>query len=380
MKNGYKIWDSDTHIQPSIETVEPYYDPSLRKRLPELEQYKAPGSPRNGPGRHTYTVGKVNYKRILGQAGPPEVPVVNAGKFQGTRLPTEGSADDAADLRIKDMNDEGVDVHTMVPGVPMGVSLLGEPELEMGLIRAFNRYADDFCGQYPDRLKGLMVVTGNAVEESVLEIKKWGKSKWAVGAWPFPGIDRPLDHPDMEPIWQAMNEEGMAVVHHSLAWDPPYFPGYKDLWDNVFLGRGLSHPWGAMRAIGSFIGGGTMDRYENLRFAVLESGCGWLPYMARRYDDQKEYLGATAELKYKISEYMTGGRFFASIEMAEGEDMIKMVMDFMGDDMLMYASDYPHPECMFPNSPDHALAWDTLGKERMQKMMWDNAVKLYGNP
>ena len=102
--------------------------------------------------------------------------------------------------------------------------------------------------------------------------------------------------------------------------------------------------------------------------------------MARRFDDQKEYLGATADLQYKISEYMTGGRFFASIEMSEGEDMIKMVMDFMGDEMLMYASDYPHPECMFPYSPDNALGWDTLSKDTMQKMMWDNAVKLFGNP
>ena len=116
MKNGYRIWDSDTHIQPSIETVEPYYDPSLRKRLPDLEAYKVPTHPRNGPGRHNYTVGKVSYQRILGQAGPPEVPVANAGKFQGTRLPSQGSADDLAGARIKDMDDEGVEVHTMVPG------------------------------------------------------------------------------------------------------------------------------------------------------------------------------------------------------------------------------------------------------------------------
>jgi hypothetical protein len=387
VKNGYKIWDTDTHIQPTVEVVEPYYDPGFRKRLPELERYKLPVPADNGTqstryseGRHRYAVGKVAYRRILGQAEPPVEPVANYGKFQGSKLPSLGVADDQVDARIRDMDEEGVDVQLMVPGVTMGVVQLKDAELEMGLIRAYHRYMDDFCGKYPGRLKALMVITGTAIEASVQEIKTWRKSRWAVGIWPFPGMDMPLDHPDLNPIWAAAQEAGLAVVHHSLTWDPPYFPGYRDLDDNLFLGRLCAHPWGAMKAVGSFIGSGIMDRYPDLRFGILECGCGWLPFWARRMDDQTEYVGTTAKLEAKISDYMSGGRFFASIEMHEGEDMIKMVMDFMGDDMLMYASDYPHPECMFPNSPDHALAWNSLNAAQMQKLMWDNAVRFYGEP
>ncbi len=40
MRLGFKVWDSDTHIQPTIEAVSPYYDAALRARLPELEPYK----------------------------------------------------------------------------------------------------------------------------------------------------------------------------------------------------------------------------------------------------------------------------------------------------------------------------------------------------
>lgn len=64
----------------------------------------------------------------------------------------------------------------------------------------------------------------------------------------------------------------------------------------------------------------------------------------------------------------------------DGEDMIKMVMEFLGDGVLMSASDYPHPECMFPESPDHALAWKSLSQETMRKLMWDNAVRFCGRP
>jgi hypothetical protein len=47
----------------------------------------------------------------------------------------------------------------------------------------------------------------------------------------------PVDHPDLEPIWKAAQDYDLPVVHHSLTWNAPYFPGYRDLWDNIFLGR-----------------------------------------------------------------------------------------------------------------------------------------------
>ena len=128
----------------------------------------------------------------------------------------------------------------------------------------------------------------------------------------------------------AVEEEGLAVVYHSETWSYPSFPGYRDLSDNAFLCRLSSHPWGAMKFIASFIGAGIMDRYPSIRIGILESGCGWLPFWARRMDNQANYVGTTATLKHKISEYMTGGRFFSSIEMHEGEDMIRMIMDFLG--------------------------------------------------
>ena len=77
-------------------------------------------------------------------------------------------------------------------------------------------------------------------------------------------------------------------------------------------------------------------------------------------DEQYAYVGSTAELKMKPSEYLTSGRFFCSIERQEGEDMFNTVTDFLGDDVLMYASDYPHSECQFPESVDNILAWKSL--------------------
>ena len=74
MRNGYKVYDSDTHVNPVAEVLERYVDSAFRARLPELEPYKVPaGQPADGePQKHVYRVGTKLYKRILGKAGPDD--------------------------------------------------------------------------------------------------------------------------------------------------------------------------------------------------------------------------------------------------------------------------------------------------------------------
>jgi predicted TIM-barrel fold metal-dependent hydrolase len=74
---------------------------------------------------------------------------------------------------------------------------------------------------------------------------------------------------------------------------------------------------------------------------------------------------------------MTSGRFFCSIEQHEGEDMFNYVRSVLGDDVLMYASDYPHSECQFPNSVDNILKWSSLKPDIKKKLLWDNAARFY---
>ena len=252
-----------------------------------------------------------------------------------------------------------------------------DASLETGLSRAYHRHMATFCSQFPGRLKGLIRAPARDVGAAVEEIRKWGNSDWAVAVQPSLGQDIPADHPDLEPIWRAAADHDLPIVHHSSTWNPPYYPGYRDVWDNIFIGRLASHPWGAMRFVASFIGGGILDRYPGLRLGVLECGFGWLPFWGRRMDEQYAYVGSTAALNRKPSEYLTSGRFFCSIERQEGEDMFTMVTDFLGDGVLMYASDYPHSECQFPDSVDNVLAWKSLGSEMREKLFWGNAARFF---
>src|SRR5437764_1021100 len=176
---------------------------------------------------------------------------------------------------------------------------------------------------------------------------------------------------------KAADEEGLVVVHHSFSVG---YPGYRDLWQNPFLGRMASHPWGGMRFVAAMVCSGILDRYPNLNLAILESGFGWLPFWAKRMDDQVDYVGYVADLQHKPSEYMAGGRFFASIVLHEGPDMVDVVNQTLGNHILMFGSDYPHSESRFPESVDRVLGWENLTPEQLQKLLWDNPVRAFGQP
>ena len=53
-----------------------------------------------------------------------------------------------------------------------------------------------------------------------------------------------------------------------------------------------------------------------------------------------------------------------------------MVTGYLGDHVLMYASDYPHGESHFPETVKIAMSWDMTDAQR-RKLFWDNAVGLY---
>ena len=385
MRNGFKVYDSDTHVTASAEGLELYLASSVKNMLPALERYRVPikttsaSASLEPPYSHRYVFGGFgggwgqDAPRTLGEAAPPADAERRRQKFMGSRLPIF-DGEWVAESRLKDMDEEGVDVQLLVPGVPRGHE---DPAMDAEFIRANHRFLNDFCASSPHRLKALLTLDARFIEDSVQEIKTWGSSRWAVGIWLHLPLDLPLDHPSLNPVWGTVEEEGLCVVHHSFSGG---YPGYRDLWQSPFLGRSASHPWGAMRAVASFMGSGIMDRYPSIKFSILESGFGWLPFWAARTQDQMEYMGYVPELKHTMAEYLTGGRFFASIVLHEGPEMVKMVSELMGSHLLMYSSDYPHAETRFPDSVDLVLNWEALDQELLQKILWDNAVKCFGEP
>jgi len=382
MADRQKVFDADTHFQPAAESIVQFLDKAMVARLPDLEEFKTPvttgraGQAIEPPYRHWYRFARgggwgAGKPRHLGEAGPRESEERHFQTFMGERYPTLGVEDHLIDTRVAEMDEEGVDAQILVPSAFTGHT---DPTVDVAFIQALNRFLDHSCGQHPDRLYSMIFTTARDIPASVAEVKAWGNKKWAKGIYLDLPLDYPIDHPDLHPLWAAVDDAGLTMCHHSFATG---YPGYRDLWENPFIGRTAGHPWGAMRSVAAFFGSGLFDKYPNMKYAVMESGFGWLPFWAKRMEDQVVYMGYVAEnLQRSMTEYMTDGRFFCSIVLHEGPEMVRMVSEILGDHILMFGSDYPHAESRFPISVKTIDDWP-LTDEVRRKIMWDNAARCF---
>ena len=176
MRNGYRIFDADTHFHASAETLEPFLDPILRDMKDELQtrEFRTgwAGEEMPEPYTHLYRLGQERGwgeapPRVLGEAGPRPNAQRHFQNFQGFTFPTPGGSDWDSDIRVRDMDEEGVDVHLMVPGAASGHP---DPAVDMAMLRTVHRQLDDMCSRHPGRLTSLILATARDVEGSVLEI------------------------------------------------------------------------------------------------------------------------------------------------------------------------------------------------------------------
>ncbi|MGH7035705.1 MAG: amidohydrolase family protein [Stellaceae bacterium] len=373
MRNGSRVIDVDSHVTPSLEVLHRYAGKAAKDRWDELKPYIRQMKSPEGRGHpkepwHTIKVNPIPYNRIAGQKpGAEKVEKGGAGAVEGRVVNISKSVcheriqHDNSEGRLEDMTAEGVDVDLLIPGTWAPASSAFDPALTTGLYDAYHTYMREFCSPDTSRLKGLFLAPGGNVPWAVEQLKKIGRESWVACVWPSLPEGMPIDDPELDPLWQVMNDLHLPIMHHSFFYEPPYFPGYRDIWGNSAIARTAAHPWGAQRSLAYVICGGILDRYPNIKIGYSETGHGWLPNWLLRLDSQVHYVkGVIPPLKYLPSEYAKQGRVCVCIEAHEGPLMTKAVIDILGDQCLMYASDFPHPESDWPHSVDNVLKWGNL--------------------
>src|SRR5438270_7558604 len=289
-RNGYRIFDSDTHVGRYMDVLERYLSGAEKERLAAWEPFRS-----KSKGFPVYTKGARKYLRKLGTAQAEADKGGYMTGFTGAKREREPAVrgDHEAAERIKDLDYEGVDANLTLPSGWFGTWTAGDDvALESAMYRAYHRWMKDYCGAYPDRLGGVILAAARDVEGSLAEMLPWGKARWAWGLLVYAPVGTPLDHPDLEPLYAEAAELDLAIVLHTFTVMPPYAPGGQDTWDNLWLQRSAAHPWCGMRNMASLIGSGVMDRYPSLRIATLEAGHGWLPFWIKRLDEDAETIKA----------------------------------------------------------------------------------------
>jgi predicted TIM-barrel fold metal-dependent hydrolase len=380
VRHGYRVIDTDTHVGPTADVLYDYGSAALAARRAELAPYEFPM--RDGVG---LSISPYPYKRAMGEKPAEEgastggVPSLK-GKIGSNVVepPEPGVSQRNAAGRLRDMDREGRDVDLIIPGTFSTAASALEPELAKELYASYHRYIVDYCSADPERLRATILAPGFDAEWAAREIAALAGEKCVSAVTVVLPEGMPVDDPDLHPIWRAMEAAALPMLHHSFFYEPPYFPGYRDVWGHVAVARTAAHVWGAQRLLSYLLLSGLFDEYEGLKIGFAECSGGWLPSWLVRLEGQADYLHPSLPARKRTPlEYLHDGRVFCGVELYEGAATVRSIIEIIGDDAIMYQSDYPHDQCKFPTSADTVLAWQAegLSDATMRKLMSGNAER-----
>jgi len=299
-----------------------------------------------------------------------------------------------AKARLAHMDAEGIHAQVIYPNVggfgSGGFLKLGEPELMLACVRAYNDFLTEWCSADPKRLLAITALPFWDVAASVAELERCaalGHRGVLFGSQP-PAFGEPhLVDTHWDPVWSAAQDAGLPISFHIGAGDmSTLLDGGAGLGMRTGLARHSSQLFMEnANCVADLIFGGVCHRFPKLDFVSVESGVGWLLFALEAFDWQWQNSGLVSEHpEYDLlpSEYFA--RQIHACFWFEEDGARKAIESYA--DNIMFETDFPHPTSMSPgpqSAADHprdyaerALAG--LPEESIGKVVHHNAAKLYG--
>ncbi len=282
------------------------------------------------------------------------------------------------ELRLKDMELDGIDAEVVYGILATGLRLENR-ELVSVVYQIYNDWIADFCKTHPGRWAGLACLPNHDAEAAAREVHRAAELDLRGADFDVVTASKELWDRDWDPLWAALEETSMPVSFHVTG--PrgfPIRPSTGDDWaDAVYKGIHMTvFQMGAAETLSSIVFSGALDRYPGLKFVLGESGAGWLPYVLERMDREHEdrfrqQLGLTME----PSDFWRRQGHTTFQTETSGPRMVEMI----GEDNILWGSDYPHPDGVWPGSQE-AIQRDMghLDERVRRKITCENTVALYG--
>jgi uncharacterized protein len=355
--------------------------------------------------RHAAPVGMTELRRdlrvrvksqVLLKAGPVRPLKERGGSGIGWRAEQE-QAYAAAEARgwdagaqLEAMDREGMDLAVLFPSRGLFVLALEstevsdadglEPAFATAIARAYNDWLHDFAGAAPERLLGCAMVAPHDVAAAADEVRRTVREYGFKAVYLPPGsaVRKPWHDRHFDPLWAVCQELGVPVCFHGggrTGLRPDYSLG-EIFGDRLMLWHCFNQPLGVMACAVSMIGGGVLERFPGLRVGLLEGNCSWAPWLMHRLDEHREWVGwyEARDLTRKPSEYWSR-QCFASVD--ADEETAKQYVDWFGDENLVFSTDYPHGDSMYPNAMA-GFRKLPLSEASQRRILGANWSRLYG--
>jgi uncharacterized protein len=269
----------------------------------------------------------------------------------------------------------GIEGTVLYPTRALGYGRVREADWAVALARAYNSWLHARFLSVSPRLKGVALIPTINPTAAVQEMHRAVGELGMVAALVIAGGRLPLGDPFYDPIYEAAQELETVLVVHAGG------PGNRfPMLDRAIDARCLGHPTSLMIEITTMMFSGVFDRFPRLRFSFMEGGVAWALFTLERMQEAYEQWAVQAPaLKREPIEHLTSGRIYFHCELEER--ILPYAVQTLGDQVLLYASDYPH---LAPAKVYHTLeefqARTDLSAESKARILGENARRLYKLP
>ena len=383
----YNRISADCHLDmpwmpPTLFTSEASRD--LKDRMPYVEDGP------NGPMWVTKSGANFGLLNGVGPGGAPLVPGQNkrvdimaaTGMFEDGKIgrpEARNAIQRPADphLRLKEMERDGVDAE-IIFGILGGASKMQDVEAANHMLEIYNTWLVDFCSHYPDRQIGLGCIPYGDIEAAVAEVYRCAKMGLKGLELSCSWDMEPMWHPCWEPMWKAVSDVQLPLHFHTFPTTPPRAREMEEAKvRRAAMFTGVSaFQMGLIHILAAMMGAGVFERYPNLRVSFGESGIGWIPYALDRMDFEFEDRFRDL-MKLKPSEYWQR-QCKATFQYDVIGPKLIGTNNLMTVDTLMWGSDYPHTDGIWPESTKYIdEQFAGLSADDIRKITCDNAAKFY---
>ena len=309
----------DCDVHPSITDI--------RQLLPHLEDYWRDSVEERGIGS------------LESSSYPPNAPITARPDFRGQNGYAAATPEELG-AQVFDRWGAG----TAILNCLYGVQLVYNEDMARAFHRALNDWiAKEWLDRDP-RLRASIILPMQNVEYAVDEIERCAKDKRFVQVLVLAMQEVPLGRRHFWPIYAACERHGLPLgIHAGSAYRNPVTALG---WPSWYIEDYAAQAQGFQSQVASLITEGVFAKHPELKVVLIESGVTWLPGFLWRFG--KFWRGLRTEVPWvdRAPWEIVRDHFRMTIQPFDAPDdpheVERAIEHLRSDDILLYASDYPH--------------------------------------
>jgi len=284
--------------------------------------------------------------------------------------------------RLRDHARDGIDGEVVFPNKGLSMWATPDPVFAQAQCRVWNDWAWETFGAYVDRMSPAAAIATGDLEGSIAEVHRVAAMGFRFLTLPCKPIwgAHDVEHPNynlpmFDPLWAVIQDCDLPITFHvSTGRDPRAARSNGGAVIN-YVSHSLAP---TIEPAANLCASGVFERFPRLRFATIEAGIGWMPWLIGAMDEAylKHHFWARPKLQKLPSEYFRLHGFASFQEDRAGLDLVER---YGLVDNVMWGNDYPHHEGTWPHSAEAIeRTMSHLRDSSRAKVLGLNAARFFG--